>query len=278
MADPSSPSSLFSFSPTSPKSEQKKTHRPKGNFGDRKKLVDSFLARQKQTKRSFVDHLRKISENEEDDEAANNEGFSMNTEEERSERRERLERERRERERERYKNQLMVFEKMTQLPEDPEEWVMKPCPEGERCLVVVHKKKTRAYRMDGTLLYQFYTGLPKGSVFDCIAHLPSKNYYVLDLMAWRGDSYYDCPVDFRQFFLCSKLEEFEAGQKTHKNKYPLLALPCFGCDEKGVGEALGMEGASNILFYQKEGFYIFEEVSPLVGVMGVEEMKKMISN
>ena len=257
--------------------------RTKGTFGDRKKLVGSFLERQKQTKRNFVDHLRRMAANDEDDGVGGGRGgegegegkgeMMMSTEEEDRERRER---ERKEKERDRYKNQLMVFEALSEFPEDKEEWIMKPCPQGERCLVVVHRKKTRAYRMDGTLLYTFYSGLPKGSVFDCIAHFPSKSYYVLDMMAWRGDSYYDCSVDFRHFFMCSKLEEFGVGVKTKKNRYPLVTLPCFSCDREGVRGALGVEGGENILFYQKDGFYVFEEVSPLIGVMGVGEMKRLL--
>mmetsp|Transcript_28514 Transcript_28514/g.39480 ORF Transcript_28514/g.39480 Transcript_28514/m.39480 type:complete len:216 (+) Transcript_28514:273-920(+) len=171
-----------------------------------------------------------------------------------------------------YKDQLMTSLPLTQAIPTDGEWIVRPCPAGERCLVVAKRGSTKAYRQDGKLLYRFQSPLPTGSkrnfagsycVFDCIAHEPTKTYFVLDMMVWNGFLYYDCTADFRFFFLCQKLEEVGASVPSNFNKYPLKPLPYYSCDAAGIQQSLATN-PDLLLFNHKDGFYYFEEPTPLM--------------
>jgi snurportin-1 len=248
---------------------RKEMFKCKGDLGNRKKVVQTWLDRQKATKRDLTMHARKISSISEID----NDGLkppitltsiSSNMEEDHIETpQSQL----------RYQNQLMVPYPLEKLPESPSEWFVRPCPKGERCLVLCRRGKSFAYRMDGSLLYRFQCSLPSGSkqtragstycIFDCIADEESKTYFVLDMMVWKGFLYYDCTADFRFFFMMQKINETTAGEISTFNRYPFKSLPYFESNDDGISAALSTNPHS-LLFYHKDGFYYFEEPTPLV--------------
>lgn len=117
-----------------------------------------------------------------------------------------------------YKNQLMLSEWMVDVPPDLEQnWMVVVCPIGKRCLIVASKGVTRAYSRTGQFLNQFPSYLPGGckkhrshstyTILDCVYHEASRTYYMLDMMCWRAHPVYDSDLDFRLFWMKSKIEE-----------------------------------------------------------------------
>lgn len=131
-----------------------------------------------------------------------------------------------------YTNQLMMSEWMLDVPQDLlEKWIIVPCPQGKRTLVVACKVcweessieqeeeeeyfvlsqlsmlqgVTKAYNKRGLRLGRFYSALPGGNpsghrssctIIDCVWLKQQKSYYVLDVLAWSNQSLVNCDVRF----------------------------------------------------------------------------------
>ncbi|KAL5490802.1 hypothetical protein EMCRGX_G015987 [Ephydatia muelleri] len=117
-----------------------------------------------------------------------------------------------------YRNQLMLSEWMVDVPADLEQnWMVVVCPIGKRSLVVASKGVTCAYSRTGQLLNRFPSYLPGGckkhqssntyTLLDCVYHEASHTYYILDVMCWRAHPVYDSDLEFRLFWMKSKMEE-----------------------------------------------------------------------
>ncbi|KAG2487114.1 hypothetical protein HYH03_014227 [Edaphochlamys debaryana] len=131
----------------------------------------------------------------------------------------------------RYGNELMQPEWLTDVPPDlAANWLVMPRPEGWRCLLVASRGSTCSWLRNGSPLHRFASALPGGSpataprgggpagggpggagadfcLLDCVFHPPTATYYVQDLLCWRGYALYDCPAEFRTFWLATKLAE-----------------------------------------------------------------------
>ncbi|XP_034173446.1 snurportin-1 [Osmia lignaria lignaria] len=169
-----------------------------------------------------------------------------------------------------YANQLMMSEWMLEVPQDfVEKWIMVPCPQGKRTLVVACKGITKAYNKRGNRLGKFYSALPGGNpsehrssctILDCLWIKQQKVYHVLDVLAWSNQSLINCDTEFRFFWLKSQLQEIEELQKrdTYKNTYPILPLPNISCNTE---LSLALENISDLypldglLFYHRDGQY-----------------------
>lgn len=170
----------------------------------------------------------------------------------------------------RYENQLMMSEWMHEVPQDfTEKWLMVPCPQGRRTLVVACKGKTNAYNKRGIRLGKFNSALPGGNseerrnsctILDCIWIKELKTYFVLDVLAWSNQPLLNCDTEFRFFWLKSQLEEMvqlkTGGSRI--NGFPILPLPNVSCDSNlyefltNVPLVPPLDG---LLFYHREGLY-----------------------
>ncbi|KAI4496766.1 hypothetical protein M0804_000576 [Polistes exclamans] len=169
-----------------------------------------------------------------------------------------------------YANQFMLSEWMFEAPQDIlEKWIVVPCPEGKRTLLIAHKNTTKAFNRRGNRLGKFQSALPGGSssehhsrctILDCIWVENRKTYYVLDVLAWSNQSLLNCDTEFRFFWLKSKFQEIQELQKgdTCNNKYPILFLPHinFDCNlESSLGNLYALAPLDGLLFYHRDGLY-----------------------
>ncbi|GJP34811.1 hypothetical protein CLOM_g19230 [Closterium sp. NIES-68] len=130
------------------------------------------------------------------------------------------------------------------------EFVM-PRPDGRRCLVVSANGTTVSRLRNGRILHRFPSHLPNGArapgvaagahvycILDCIFHEPNGTYYVLDVMAWRGYSLYDCTTEFRFFWLQTHLPQSGAcDPPSHFHRFRFAPVPFFECNAKGLEAA-----------------------------------------
>lgn len=168
-----------------------------------------------------------------------------------------------------YANQLMMSEWMLEVPQDfLEQWIMVPCPQGKRTLVVACKGGTKAYSKRGNRLGKFHSALPGGNptehrgsctILDCLWLKEEKTYYVLDVLAWSNQSLLNCDTEFRFFWVKSQLNEIgELKERdTYKNSYPILPLPNITCDSdiSSALSELSLSPLDGLLFYHREGQY-----------------------
>lgn len=139
-----------------------------------------------------------------------------------------------------YRNQLMLSEWMVDVPADLEQnWMVVVCPIGKRSLVVASKGVTCAYSRTGQLLNRFPSYLPGGckkhqssntyTLLDCVYHEASHTYYILDVMCWRAHPVYDSDLEFRLFWMKSKMEEDNSRCTVISKVNPFRFVPLDYC-------------------------------------------------
>ncbi|ORX84094.1 hypothetical protein BCR32DRAFT_291588 [Anaeromyces robustus] len=196
-----------------------------------------------------------------------------------------------------FKNQLMISEKLIEIPEDfKTNWIAVKIPDGISCLVISFNGITISRRNDGTILEKFYSNIPGGSplskdfqnysILDCIYNDDIKAYYVKDIMCWKGYPTYDCEAEFRFFWIQTKLSEIDLKTCNRYNQYPFLPLMSCYCIPKDLGQYLSndlnliipnnivgpIKPPSMILFYNKESHYILGS-TPLCCHLSIDEAK-----
>ncbi|KAJ0069767.1 hypothetical protein NL108_013292 [Boleophthalmus pectinirostris] len=218
-----------------------------------------FLELQKTKRLNYVNHARRLadgdwtstdSDGEEQVEAAEQGDQPRDAPEEEEE--EGMEVERR-RLPKHYANQLMLSEWLVDVPSDLAcDWLLVVCPVGKRSLIVASKGSTAAYTKSGYCVSRFPSLLPGGNrhnsamgkdytILDCIYSEVDRTYYILDVMCWRGHPVYDCPTEFRFYWLQSKVQETE-----------------------GLSEIAKRNPVDGLLFYHKQTHYT-PGSTPLVG-------------
>ncbi|KAL0275237.1 UNVERIFIED_CONTAM: hypothetical protein PYX00_003163 [Menopon gallinae] len=175
---------------------------------------------------------------------------------------------------------FMLSEWMTELPIDfQDNWILKMCPVGKRCLVRSCKGSTTVYGKRGYQMARFRSALPNGghpesygakysrsdlTVLDCIWSGALQKYFILDVLYWRSQSYLDTDVKFRSFWIASKLEETPSlSEKSGKNPFPFEPLTEHACDVDAISRVLSRypyfdsdrPQVDGLLFYHKEGYY-----------------------
>ena len=153
-----------------------------------------------------------------------------------------------------YRNQLMLSEWMVDVPPDLEDnWMVVVCPIGKRSLVVASKGVTCAYSRAGYLMNRFPSYLPGGckkhmsgaksnsyTILDCLYHEATSTYYILDIMCWRAHPVYDSDLEFRLFWMKSKLEEDKGRCSviSSVNPYRFVLLEYYPSTRGGLGTIL----------------------------------------
>uniref|UniRef100_A0A672HJD8 Snurportin-1 n=1 Tax=Salarias fasciatus TaxID=181472 RepID=A0A672HJD8_SALFA len=179
-----------------------------------------------------------------------------------------------------YANQLMLSEWLVDVPSELEaDWLMVVCPVGKRSLIVASKGSTAAYTKSGYCVNRFPSLLPGGNrhnsamgkdytILDCIYSEVDRTYFILDVMCWRGHPVYDCPTEFRFYWLQSKVEETEGLSETAKrNPFRFVRLPNSDCTADSIRKALTAEysfSVDGLLFYHRQTHYT-PGSTPLVG-------------
>ncbi|XP_015510423.1 snurportin-1 [Neodiprion lecontei] len=169
-----------------------------------------------------------------------------------------------------YANQLMMSEWMLEIPSDlAEKWLMVPCPQGRRVLLIASKGMTVAYNKRGVRLGKFSSTLPGGTyqdyknrctILDCIWDKDTKTYYTLDVLAWSNQALLDCDTEFRFFWLKTRLEETQGLTERGSlvNSYPILSLPNYPCDSDAgaiLDNLSSLPPLDGLLFYHREAHY-----------------------
>ncbi|XP_056272334.1 snurportin-1 [Pseudoliparis swirei] len=179
-----------------------------------------------------------------------------------------------------YANQLMLSEWLVDVPPELDtDWVMVVCPVGKRSLIVASKGSTAAYTKSGYCVNRFPSLLPGGNrhnsamgkdytILDCIYSEVDRTYYILDVMCWRGHPVYDCPTEFRFFWLQSKVQETDdLSEIAKRNPFRFVSLQSVACTAEPIQNALAAEysyGVDGLLFYHRQTHYT-PGSTPLVG-------------
>ncbi|XP_034031871.1 snurportin-1 isoform X2 [Thalassophryne amazonica] len=179
-----------------------------------------------------------------------------------------------------YANQLMLSEWLVDVPSELDtDWLMVVCPVGKRSLIVASKGSTSAYTKSGYCVNRFPSLLPGGNrhnsalgkdytILDCIYSEVDRTYYILDIMCWRGHPVYDCPTEFRFYWLQSKVQEADGlSEIAKRNPFQFVRLQSTDCSPDSIQKALAAEYSFNVdglLFYHRQTHYT-PGSTPLVG-------------
>lgn len=179
-----------------------------------------------------------------------------------------------------YANQLMLSEWLVDVPSElARDWLLVVCPVGKRSLIVASKGSTAAYTKSGYCVNRFPSLLPGGNrhnsamgkdytILDCIYSEVDRTYYILDVMCWRGHPVYDCPTEFRFYWLQSKVQETEGlSDIAKRNPFRFVSLQSTDCAVESIHKSLAADYSFNVdglLFYHKQTHYT-PGSTPLVG-------------
>uniref|UniRef100_A0A8C6UG81 Snurportin-1 n=1 Tax=Neogobius melanostomus TaxID=47308 RepID=A0A8C6UG81_9GOBI len=179
-----------------------------------------------------------------------------------------------------YSNQLMLSEWLVDVPSElGRDWLLAVCPVGKRSLIVASKGSTAAYTKSGYCVNRFPSLLPGGNrhnsamgkdytILDCIYSEVDRTYYILDVMCWRGHPVYDCPTEFRFYWLQSKVQETEGlSEIAKRNPFRFVSLQSTDCSVESIHKSLAAEysfSVDGLLFYHKQTHYT-PGSTPLVG-------------
>ncbi|XP_077425600.1 snurportin-1 [Vanacampus margaritifer] len=248
-----------------------------------------FLELQKIKRLNYVDHVRRLadgdwtgadSDGEQDmEKQEEDEGGKGKQERDGKADEEEMEIERRKLPKH-YANQLMLSEWLVDVPAELDsDWLMVVCPVGKRSLIIASKGSTAAYTKSGYCVNRFPSLLPGGNrhnsamgkdytILDCIYSELDRTFYILDVMCWRGHPVYDCPTDFRFYWLQSKVQETEGlAEIAKRNPFRFVSLQSIECTAASIHKALAAEysfSVDGLLFYHRQTHYT-PGSTPLVG-------------
>lgn len=179
------------------------------------------------------------------------------------------------------KNQLMLSEWLKEVPDDIDNWYIKPCPKGIRVLVIAVDGTTRVFNKYGAFMRRFRSELPGDhrnkpdllTILDCIYVASLDEYFVLDIIAYGNQALTDCDTEFRFFWIESQIRESHLDQVSEHNEYPFRIIEqCICGDEVAFNNFLSKypiwsnnePELDGFLFYHKEASYV-HGTTPLVG-------------
>lgn len=172
-------------------------------------------------------------------------------------------------------------EKLKERPSDLENWLMVPCPKGQRCIAVATNGLTKIFSKYGRFVTAFHSGLPgdisrtnSTTILDCFCLYFRKvtKYMVVDVMCYANIDMTNCDTSFRFFWIKSKLAELSLGTVNLLNQFEFLPMKYVDCaDQIAVDICLttypmweNKIKLAGFLFYHKESSYV-HGTTPLVG-------------
>lgn len=178
---------------------------------------------------------------------------------------------------------LQLSEWLRERPENICDWILVPCPKGQRCLVVTYSGRTEMFTKSGRRRMYFHSLLPGGNgprgckvstILDCVYSHDEDTFYVLDALVYGNQELVHCEAQFRFFWLRSKFDECpELGLCNKYNKKSFKYLPRYDFENSAdVSEAFqqypfwpeNVPRLDGWLFYHKEASYTCGS-TPLVG-------------
>lgn len=178
-----------------------------------------------------------------------------------------------------YKNQLQLSEWWMEKPEDIENWYIRPCPKGMRCLVVATEGRTEVYNKRGRFINRFRSRLPgdqrqrqSTTMLDCVFVPTLSEYFVLDVLAYGGQDLTDCEASFRFYWIQSRLQEDNLDRVSVQNQHAFRTIDNCECgDDVALNTFLASfplwesntPELDGFLFYHKESAYV-SGTTPLV--------------
>lgn len=178
-----------------------------------------------------------------------------------------------------YKNTLQLSEWWMEKPEDIENWYIRPCPKGMRCLVVAANGRTEVYNKKGRFINKFRSQLPGDqrqrhliTMLDCVFVPTLSEYFVLDVLAYGNQDMTDCEASFRFYWIQSRLQEDHLDTVSAQNQHAFREIEKCECgDEIALNTFLATfplwksntPELDGFLFYHKESAYV-SGTTPLV--------------
>jgi len=240
-----------------------------------------FLELQKTKRLNYVNHARRLADGDwTGKDSDSDEELQQDEDKEKGDEAEEMEIETRKKLPKHYANQLMLSEWLVDVPVDlATDWLLVVCPVGKRALIVASKGSTAAYTKSGYCVNRFPSLLPGGNrhnsamgkdytILDCFYSEVDRTYYILDVMCWRGHPVYDCPTEFRFYWLESKVQETDGlSDIAKRNPFKFVGLKSTACSPESIQQALAAEynfKVDGLLFYHRQTHYT-PGSTPLVG-------------
>ncbi|GFN84100.1 snurportin-1 [Plakobranchus ocellatus] len=144
---------------------------------------------------------------------------------------------------------VMRSQWMEKKPDDFEkDYLTCICPISKRRIIVAAKGTTCLYNKFGRLIDTYKSSLPNGSggplgkptdelvILDCLWCGSFQKFFVIDVMHWRSQPFYETEAEFRFFWISDKISgiTLQAG----KREYDLAILPKYPSDEACLSNAL----------------------------------------
>lgn len=178
-----------------------------------------------------------------------------------------------------FKNKLQLSEWWMEKPDDIENWYLRPCPKGMRCLVVAADGRTEVYNKRGRFVRRFRSRLPgdlkqgqSTTILDCVFVTELSEYFVLDVLAYGNQDLTDCEASFRFYWIQSRLQEDNMDTVSEQNQYAFRTIDNCDCSDDIALNAflaryplwdVNTPELDGFLFYHKESAYV-SGTTPLV--------------
>ncbi|XP_050074954.1 snurportin-1 [Anopheles maculipalpis] len=178
-----------------------------------------------------------------------------------------------------FTNKVQLSEWMHERPDDLENWLVRPCPVGQRCLLVFRQRLAIAFNKRGRSIAAVRTKqkLHDAIVLDCILG-KDRTFYILDALVLAQVDLVNCDCQFRFAWIESKFYEnnlttlLEPKTVKGNDGFRLSLLPSYdlahhesvaNCWSHYPAFPEGTPKLDGYLFYHKESHYVYGK-TPLV--------------
>lgn len=178
-----------------------------------------------------------------------------------------------------FANKVQLSEWMHERPDDLDSWLVRPCPVGQRCLLVFRQRIAIAFSKRGRSIASVRTklNLRDAIVLDCIL-AKDRTFYILDALVLAQVELVSCECQFRFAWIESKYHENGLAElldkKTANGKegFRLAILPSFDLADPAAMERCWSHYPAfpddsprldGYLFYHKQSQYVYGK-TPLV--------------
>lgn len=176
---------------------------------------------------------------------------------------------------------LQLSEWLLEIPDNLSKWYIRPCPKGQRCLIIATNGKTCMYNKYGAFIKTFHSMLPGCcrskrddlTVLDCVYIPNEKVFFILDVIVYNNLDLIDCEAEFRLYWIEGKVLEDNLNIVNVRNEHAFEMVGKVNCDDfEAFNELVTVHSIwsndsrqlDGFLFYHKESAYI-QGSTPLVG-------------
>uniref|UniRef100_A0A182PMH0 Snurportin-1 n=1 Tax=Anopheles epiroticus TaxID=199890 RepID=A0A182PMH0_9DIPT len=178
-----------------------------------------------------------------------------------------------------FANKVQLSEWMHERPDDLDSWLVRPCPVGQRCLLVFRQRIAIAFNKRGRSIASVRTkqNLRDAIVLDCIL-AKDRTFYILDALVLAQVDLVNCECQFRFAWIESKYHEngladlFDTKMANGKEPFRLALLPSYDLADGAAMDACWSHYPAfpddkprldGYLFYHKQSQYVYGK-TPLV--------------